>query len=185
MVLEILYHLIAAGTGALVAFLWVSFIYPAIIEGFFEPTKLAAEYRGILDFGKGPHHAISLRVRKHGYRVTGILEFVKGRHLGKKYPVKGRYSHSLLTFLYFPADKLSTSQGAASFQRLKDGDLFSGHFAYYSQESDSVSTVQCSLTPLGKPLPSRARRSAGRPKPAPSPAKPRRASQAEDDASPN
>jgi len=148
MLLDIVSNLIAAAIGAFAAYLWVSVIYPAIIEGFFEPTKLAAEYRGTLDFGRGPHHTIALRVKKRGYRVRGTLEFLEGRHKGKVYPVKGRYSHSLLTFHYYPADKISTSQGTASFQRRKDGALLSGFFAYYSQESDSVSTVACDLKPL-------------------------------------
>jgi hypothetical protein len=148
MLLDILSNLIAAAIGGLAAFLWVSFIYPSIIEGFFEPTKLAQEYRGTLDFGNGPNHVISLQVRKRGYQVRGRLTFLEGRHKGKVYPVKGRYSHSLLTFHYFPADKISTSQGTASFQRLKDGELFVGYFAYFSQESDSVSTVRCELKPI-------------------------------------
>jgi hypothetical protein len=148
MLLAILTNLIAAAIGAFAAYLWVSHIYPAIIEGFFEPTKLAPEYRGTLDFGKGPYHTIALELRKRGYRVRGMLTFLEGRHKGKQYPVKGRYSHSLLTFHYFPSDKISTSQGTATFQRLRDGALFSGYFAYYSQESDSVSTVQCEIRPI-------------------------------------
>ncbi|HVR98503.1 MAG TPA: hypothetical protein VMW27_17950, partial [Thermoanaerobaculia bacterium] len=130
MLLDILGNLIAAAIGAFVAFFWVSLAYPAIIEGFFEPTKLAREYRGVLDFGRGPHHTISLQVKKRGYRVRGKLVFLQGRHKGKEYPVKGRYAHSLLTFHYYPSDKMSTSQGTATFQRLRDGELFLGYFAY-------------------------------------------------------
>jgi hypothetical protein len=31
---------------------------------------------------------------------------------------------------------------------LKDGKLFVGYFAYFSQESDTVSTVRCDLKPV-------------------------------------
>jgi hypothetical protein len=144
--LDIIANLIAAAIGALSAWFWVTHVYPAIIEGFFEPTKLAKEYRGRLDFGKGPHHEIALRVQKRGYTVRGSLIFLDGRHKGKVYPVKGRYSHGLLTFHYFPSDKTSTSQGTATFQRLKDGAVLSGYFAYYSEGQDKVATIQCSLT---------------------------------------
>jgi len=148
MVYDLLISLTAAAIGGIGAFCWTNFIYPAVVEGLYEPTKLAREYRGILDFGKGPNHLISLQVRKRGYRVAGKLTFLEGRHKGKVYPVKGRYSHSLLTFHYFPSDRRSTSQGTATFQRLKDGELFAGYFAYFSQESDTVSTVRCELTPV-------------------------------------
>ena len=104
MLLSILTNLIAAAIGGFAVFLWASYIYPAVVEGFFEPTTLAREYRGTLDFGHGPHHVLSLQVRKRGYRVAGRLTFLEGRHKGKVYPVKGRYSHSLLTFHYFPSD---------------------------------------------------------------------------------
>jgi hypothetical protein len=144
---ELFINLLAASIGGFAVFSWRSHIYPAIIEGFFEPTKLANEYRGVLDFGHGPNHEVSLQVRKRGYQVVGVLTFLRGRHKGKVYPVKGRYSHSLLTFHYFPVDKISTSQGTASFQRLHDGDLFVGYFAYFSQEEDRVSTVRCELRP--------------------------------------
>jgi hypothetical protein len=147
MVFELIINLAAAAIGGLLVFFWRTFIYPTIVEGFFEPTKLAREYRGVLDFGHGPNHEVSLQVRKRGYQVTGILTFLRGRHKGKIYPVKGRYSHSLLTFHYFPVDKISTSQGTASFQRLQDGELFVGFFAYFSQEEDRVSTVRCELRP--------------------------------------
>lgn len=148
MAVDLLINLTAAAIGAFCAFVWTSHIYPIFIEGVFEPTKLATEYRGVLDFGRGPNHMLSLQVRKLGYRVRGRLTFLEGRHKGKVYPVKGRYSHSLLTFHYFPVDKISTSQGTATFQRLRDGELFVGYFAYYSQESDSVSTVRCELKPV-------------------------------------
>jgi len=85
---------------------------------------------------------------KRGYVIRGDLVFVEGRHKGKSYPVKGRYSHSLLTFHYFPADKISTSQGTATFQRLRDGALLKGVFSYYSQDSDTVATVACELNPI-------------------------------------
>lgn len=144
---DVLSHLIAIAVGAIVAALWTSRLYPAILQGFLEPTKLAPEYRGVLDFGRGPRHEISLQIRKRGYTIRGKLVFIKGRHQGKEYPVKGRYWHSLMTFHYFPADKASTSQGTATFQRRHDGGSFSGYFAYYSQESDTVATVKCELTP--------------------------------------
>jgi hypothetical protein len=147
-ILDIVANLIAAALGAFAAWLWVSYAYPAIIEGFFEPTKLAFEYRGILDFGKGPNHKVSLQVRKRGYTVRGSLTFLEGRHKGKVYPVKGRYAHALLTFHYFPADKSSTSQGTATFQRLRDGAVLSGFFAYYSEGQDKVATVRCDLIPI-------------------------------------
>jgi hypothetical protein len=148
MILDIVANLIAAVIGAGAAWYWVSYVYPAVIEGFFEPTKLSAKYRGTLDFGKGPNHKVELRVKKRGYTVRGSLEFLDGRHKGKVYPVKGRYSHALLTFHYFPADKSSTSQGTATFQRLRDGELFLGYFAYYSEGEDRVATVACELKPL-------------------------------------
>jgi hypothetical protein len=147
MAISILGSLIAAAIGATLTPLWQRFLHPFIVENLWEPTKLAKEYKGRLDFGNGPRHEISVRVNKKGYGIEGRLRFIEGRHSGKEYFVKGRYYHGMLTFTYWAVDQVSTSQGSATFQRLRDGELFLGYFAYYSQEKDFVDTVKCELRP--------------------------------------
>lgn len=144
---DIIANLAAAAIGGIVVFSWERLIYPLFVQAFREPTKLASEYAGLLDFGRGPHHKISIRLNKRGYRITGTLRFTEGRHQGKEYALAGRYWHGLLTFTYWPLDQSSTSQGTATFQRLRDGTVLRGQFAYYSQDADQVSSVLCELRP--------------------------------------
>ena len=134
-------NLLAAAIGGIVVLMWQRLVVPSFIEYFREPTKLAPEYRARLDFGRGPHHEIRVSLQKRGYTVHGRLRFTEGSHRGKEYPLAGRYYHGLLTFVYWAADKDSTSQGAVTVQRRKDGQLLVGCIAYYSQEQDSVATV--------------------------------------------
>lgn len=144
---EIGSEIIVGILGIFATLAWMKIIYPGIVEYFVEPTKLAVLYGGTLDFGRGPNHRIQVTLRKRGRGITGSLRFTEGRNAGKEYGVQGRYSHGLLTFVYWPLDKASTSQGTATFQRLQDGALFRGQFAYYSQEGDKVAAVQCELKP--------------------------------------
>jgi len=157
MLSDLVISLAASAIGGVLVFAWHSVIYPFLIERFKEPTKLAPEYYGTLDFGHGPTHRISVTVRKLGYRVTGLIRFTEGEHQGKEYELEGRYSHGSLTFTYWALNKASTSQGAGTFQRRHDGQLFVGAFAYYSQGQDAVSTVACALAPAGATYSSEAR----------------------------
>jgi hypothetical protein len=135
-------YLIAAALGAALAWLWISLIYPAIVEG---PGKFASEYRGSLDFGHGPQHLLVLHLRQRGSAVRGRLTFLEGPNTGNVYPVRGRYAEPLLTFQFFPSGNASKSQGTAIFRRRQDGALLSGSFAYYAEEKDAVHTVACDL----------------------------------------
>jgi len=145
MLTEITTRIIAVAVGAAIQPLFTKVIYPWFVEWFREPTKLAKEFHGILDFGRGPNHEIVLRPKKCGYKVTGTLRFVKGEHAGKEYKILGRYHHGLLSFYYSAVNKASTSEGSATFKRMNDGDLFQGHFIYFSQSIDSLGTVECTL----------------------------------------
>lgn len=147
MVAELGINLVATIVGALAIVVWRRWLEGLLLERFKEPTKLAAEYIGTLDFGTGPNHEISLRLRKSGNRVQGALRFTRGKHAGKEYHVTGRYSHGLLTFVYWPYDPTSTSQGTATYQRREDGQLLYGYFVYHSQSEDRVATVKSDMRP--------------------------------------
>lgn len=137
--------LLAAALGAAATPLFQYVLYPWFIEYFREPTKLRPSYTGELRWEDVGANKITVKLRKHGYRVSGTLLFMDGKHKGKEYELSGRYSHGLLTFTYLPADSGSTSQGSGTFQRLKDGELFKGYFAYVSLSSGKIETMTCEL----------------------------------------
>ena len=144
-VLKVAEGVLTAGCGYLAGVFCQRFLYPLYTERFTESTKLAEEYQGVLDFGHGPNHRISLRLEKLGFNIKGTLKFIDGPNKDKAYKLIGRYANGLLTFSYKAVDRNSTSQGTATFKRLQDGDLFSGAFAYYSQLEDKVASVMCDL----------------------------------------
>jgi hypothetical protein len=147
MLKDVITGLIAAAIGAFLAFLWKEHIHPAIIQGFFERTKLAGEFRGVIDLGTTHNDHISLRIKKAGYRIRGEVAFIEENRTPKFYPIIGRYFNSLLSFYYFSSDNASTSQGCASFKRLQDGKLLRGHFVYYDLVTETLKTVHCDLNP--------------------------------------
>lgn len=134
--------------GAIATPLVKDIILPWATEISREPTKLDERYDGVLEWPIVGNHRISLRPKKVGNRVTGILVFLEGIHAGKDYKISGRYSHGLLTFTYRPTDKRSTSSGSGTFQRLEDGTLLSGFFSYISQTSNRVQSISCDLRPV-------------------------------------
>ena len=140
--------IVAMVLGGILTFGWQRYFYPYILEWFSEPTKRSKSYSTTLDFGSGPNHKLILRISKLGRSVKGEIGFIGGRHAGKVYPLIGTYRNPILTFFYWSKPEFGTSQGGGSFKRLKDGALLKGSFAYYSQESDSVESVQCELKPM-------------------------------------
>ncbi len=129
---EIIIGIIITFLCTMITALWNSFIAPFLIENFGERIKIHKNWTTQLDFGSGTLHGVKIEIKKFGYGIKGNLEFTSGRHNGKKYYIVGRFQSNILTFHYYPHDKHSTSQGTATFKRLMDGELLSGHFAYYS-----------------------------------------------------
>jgi hypothetical protein len=125
-----------------------SFIVPFFIEKFGEPVKLDKVWYAKLDFGTGNQQEIKMDIKKMGYKINGELEFIAGKNKGKKYFLKGRFQSLILTFHYYPQDKKSISQGAATLKSLNDVGLLEGHFAYYSQTKDIIGTVKASFHPI-------------------------------------
>jgi hypothetical protein len=91
MLKDIVTALIAAAIGAFSALIWKEYIHPAIIQGFFERTKLADEFRGVVDFGSGAN-GFCLE-RGCGLRLTygacpnrywGELEGLRHRNPGER-----------------------------------------------------------------------------------------------------
>ena len=142
---DLLPKLGSAAIGAAATPILKDFVYPWLIELLREPTKLRSTYTGTIKWEDVGDHKMSVRLRKLGYKISGSILFVEGKHKGKEYKLTGRYSHGLLTFTYQSKDSASTSQGSGTFQRLRDGELFSGYFAYFGQSAGQVETVHCDL----------------------------------------
>lgn len=147
---SVLAGIISAFLLGIIVSIWKTLIVPFFIETFGERIKIYKSWRADLNFGSGNLHGIKLEINKLGYGVKGVLEFTTGRHIGKKYFVRGRFQSNILTFFYYPEDKHSTSQGSATFKRLNDGELLQGYFSYYSQEKDFIDKVDCEFKPIGK-----------------------------------
>jgi len=135
--------------NSFIAFMAVQFVkdvaYPWFKEFRREPAKLKSTYVGTINPEGVGSHKISVHLRRSGYKVSGLLLFEEGNHNGKEYKLTGRYSHGLLTFTYWPKDSAGTSEGSGTFQRLPNGDLFSGYLAYSGQSASQVRTIHCDL----------------------------------------
>ncbi len=143
---DFLPKLASAAIGAAATPFLKDFVYPWIIELLREPTKLKPTFIGAIKWADAGDHKLTVRIRKLGYRVSGTILFTEGKQKGKEYKLAGRYSQGLLTFTYHPKDSASTSQGSGTFLRLRDGELFRGHFAYFGQTHGHVETVACDLS---------------------------------------
>jgi hypothetical protein len=130
------------------AFIWRSAILPRLLEMFYETTSVHDLWEAGLDFGTGRIHNIQVRLTKRGKWVHGMIEFVSGRHQGKRYPLSGHYKSGILTFTYEAEIRKSTAQGSGTFERCEDGELFRGHLCYYSPERQAIGTVPCDLRPI-------------------------------------
>ena len=142
---DLLIGIVGSIVGGAAVLIWNGRILPWFYDTFREPLALHEAWQGVLDFGSGANHRIHLHLQKRGVKIHGLLRFTEGKHAGKEYPISGRYYYGILTFVYWPSLKDSTSQGAASFQRSKDGEEFVGHIAYFSQAGGHVDTVPCTL----------------------------------------
>jgi hypothetical protein len=145
---SILAEIVAAFIVGAIFGTYRKFIIPYVKEHFTERIKLHAIWVSDVNFGSGNIHKVKLTVNKMGNDVKGEIEFISGRHTGKKYPISGRFSSNILTFNYFPLDPKSTSQGSGTYKRLMDGELLKGYFAYFSQEQNLIDTVECEFIPL-------------------------------------
>ncbi|MBN8642953.1 MAG: hypothetical protein J0L86_14165 [Flavobacteriales bacterium] len=145
-------NILAEIIGAFIIGLFIGtykrYINPLIKEHFTDRIKLKKNWKSEINFGSGNLHGIKLELNKIGNDITGKIEFTSGRHQGKSYPIRGNFHSNILTFVYSPSDPTSTSQGSGTFKRLNDGELFNGYFAYYSQDSDQIRTVECAFTPI-------------------------------------
>jgi len=141
-------NIIATFIGGILVVIYQKFIHPFIKEHFTDKIKLKRLWKAEIDFGSGQLHGMKLVLNKLGNDVRGEIEFVSGRHLGKKYPLQGNFHSNILTLIYFPSDPVSTSQGGGTFQRLRDGDLLKGYLTYFSQDINEIKTVECEFYPI-------------------------------------
>jgi hypothetical protein len=131
--------------GLIAVEIWKEFVYPWYIELRREPAKLKSAYVATVNWDDGSSRRISVQLRKRGYTVSGSMAVMEGKREDKEYKLKGRYSRGLLTFTYWPKYSEITSEGCGTFQRLHDGELLSGYFAYLGQSANQVESVHCDL----------------------------------------
>ncbi|WP_460980076.1 hypothetical protein [Spirosoma knui] len=144
---EILKFSLTTLFGLGIGLLWKSHLLPFLSE-LSEKVKLHQNWASQLKFSSNDVHDIHVQINKTGQNITGELVFVSGKHKGKKYTISGRYHSHILTFLYYPVDEKSTSQGTATLYRKDDGNLLEGSFAYFSQDKNLIDTTPCQMRPI-------------------------------------
>ena len=149
MIDEVILGVIVSFIVGIIVGAYKKMIIPFIKENFTERVKIHDKWHGNFDFGSGNSHGIKLTLKKLGNNISGELEFTtEGKHHLKSYPIKGRFSSNILSFTYYPNDAKSTSQGSGTFERLNDGQLLKGQFAYYSQGQNKIDSIEGEFKPI-------------------------------------
>jgi hypothetical protein len=83
----------------------------------------------------------TLQLKQNAHEITGNYIYTEGRAKGSIYNVKGELRNKILTLVYESNDVHCLDRGTITLMVKANGISLEGHFSYYDDPTDSISSA--------------------------------------------
>lgn len=138
----VLAGLVATGLSLGFRKFWGNVIVPWVEDRVYKDARIEGRWNATATFSETTKDNFILILHRHGHEVYGTKLCTEGPDKGREFFINGEFRNLILTSTYSSVDNAALDRGTLTLMLVENGDVLSGHAAYYDNIEHKVNTCR-------------------------------------------